>query len=97
MVADKDALLKALNDSVRELQKGIDTHCCLVTSILNEQVDERSIEPLLELCPSKSRELALKEAIKEAIDVLEQSRKAFKSKQLERLRKRLTQVLIDTD
>lgn len=33
----------------------------------------------------------------EAIDVLEESRKAFKSKRLEILRKRLTQVLIDTE
>ena len=96
MGTDKEALLKAINDSVRELQKGIDMHCCLVTSILNEQVDPRSIEPLLELCPSKSREIALKEAVKEAIEVLEESRKAFKSKQLEKLRKRLTRVLIDT-
>lgn len=50
---------------------------------------------MLEACPSKTRELTLKKAIKDAIDTLEDARKAFKSKQLEMLRKRLTQVLVD--
>lgn len=34
---------------------------------------------------------------KEVIDVLEESRKAFKSKRLEILRKRLSQVLVDPE
>jgi hypothetical protein len=51
----------------------------------------------MDLCPRRSRELMMKTAIKEAIDVLEESRKAFKSKRLEALRKKLTQVLIDAD
>ena len=97
MGLDKDALLEALNASVKDLQKGIDMHCCLVASIMDEKVDERNLKPLFDLCPSKSREQTLKQAIKDAIDTLEESRKAFKSKQLEALRKRLTQVLIDTD
>jgi hypothetical protein len=46
--------------------------------------------------PSRN-ENKLKEAIKETIEVLEQTRKAFKSKRLELLRKRLTQVLIDDE
>ena len=37
----------------------------------------------------------LKEAIREAIKVIEDSRKAFKSKKLEALRKKLTSVLIE--
>ena len=52
--------------------------------------------PLVDLCPSKSREAILRDAIKDAIEALEQSRKAFKSKQLEVLRKKLTRVLIET-
>ena len=39
----------------------------------------------------------LKEALKETIEVLEQTKKAFKSKRLEVLRKKLTQVLIDSE
>lgn len=94
---DKKTLIKALNTSVKDLQQGIDMHCCLVASILEEKVDERNLKPLLAFCPSKARELLLKNAIKEAIDTLEESRKAFKSKRLEALRKKLTLVLIDAD
>ena len=97
MGIDKRELINALNASVRELQRGIELHCCLVTSILEGQVDERNLEPLLDMCPKRSRELQMREALKEAIDVLEESRKAFKSKRLEALRKKLTHVLIVVD
>lgn len=96
MNVGKQDLINAINESVKELHQGIDRHRCLVASVLQEQLDERNVRPLLDLCPSRSRELRLTEAIKEAIDILEESRKAFKSKKLEALRKRLTQVLIDT-
>lgn len=95
MVADRSALIQALNVSVKDLQQGIDRHCCLVASILENNVDARDLKPILEGCPWKARETALKNAIKDTIDALEESRKAFKSKQLELLRKKLTQVLID--
>ncbi len=94
---DKSALVKALNTSVKDLQQGIDRHCCLVASILDKKVDAKNLKPFLALYPSKSRELLLKDTIKEAIDTLEESRKAFKSKRLEALRKKLTLVLIDAD
>ena len=97
MAVDKKTLINALNTSVKELQQGIDMHCCLVTSILERQMDERNLRPLLDMCPKRSRELRLEKAIKEAIEELEKSRKAFKSKKLESLRKNLTQVLIDTE
>jgi hypothetical protein len=51
---------------------------------------------MLDLCAGRNREARLSAAIKEAIDVIEESRKAFKSKRLEALRKKLTQVLIET-
>ena len=97
MGVDKLELIDALYTSVKEMQQGIDLHCCLVSSILEGQVDERNLKPLLDMCPRRSRELLMRDAIKEAIDVLEESRKAFKSKRLEALRKKLTQVLIDVD
>ena len=97
MVLDKKDLINALNASVKELQQGIDHHCCLVTSILEKQVDERNLQPLLDLCPKGTREMRLESAIQEAIDVLEESRKSFKSKRLEILRKNLTRVLIEAD
>lgn len=94
---DKRDLIDVLNTSVRELRQRIDVHCCLVTSILEGRVDENGLRSLMDLCPRRSRELMMKTAIKEAIDVLEESRKAFKSKRLEALRKKLTHVLIDAD
>lgn len=92
----KEELISALRKSAKELRQGIDLHTCLIASILENEVDEQNLKPMLEACPSRSREFRMKEAIKEAIDILEESRKAFKSKRLEALRKRLTQVLVDT-
>jgi hypothetical protein len=94
---DKKDLINAINENVKELHQGIDMHRCLVASILEQKMDNFNLQSFLKICPSHSRQLKLKEAIKEAIDVLEESRKAFKSKKLEALRKRLTQVLIDAD
>jgi len=97
MKLNKNDIANAISTSVRELQQGIDTHCCLVAAILGENVDENNLLPLLDLCPKRSRERSLEKAIKEAIDVIEESRKAFKSKKLEALRKKLTSVLVGTD
>ena len=82
---------------MKELQQNIDMHCCLLTSILEEKMDERSLKPLLDRCPKRNREIRLEAAIKQAIEVLEESRKAFKSKRLEALRKQLTEVLIEAE
>lgn len=97
MGQEKKDLADAIKVSVRQLQQGIDMHCSLVASMLKEPVDERNIRPILELLPQKSRETRLREAIKEAIEVLEESRKAFKSKNLGTLRKNLIRVLIETN
>jgi len=79
----KEELINALHKSIKELQQGIDMHTCLVTSMLYNEVDKRNLKPLLDACPSRSRECQMKAAIKEAIDVIDESRKAFKSKRLE--------------
>lgn len=97
MSCAKNQLVEALNASVEDLQQGFDRHCCLIASMLAEDSNEQQMKRFIELWPHKSRERQLKEAIKNAIDVLEESRKAFKSKQLEYLRKELMQVLIDAD
>ena len=97
MGVEKKEIINALNTSIKELQQGIDTHCYLVSSLLADGVDDRSLQSLMEICPDRKREVELKTAIKEAIDVIEESRRAFKSKKLEGLRKKLTQVLIDAN
>jgi hypothetical protein len=96
MNANKKELIRAINENVRELRKNIDMHHRLITSVLEERADLPDLERVMGLYPSRSHESVLKGAIGEAIDVLEESRKAFKSKRLESLRKRLTRVLIDT-
>jgi hypothetical protein len=95
MELDKDMLMQAVNQSVKELEQRIEMHHCLIASILNQTVDDRNLKKIMDYCPIRSREVYFKEAIEEAIDVLEESRKAFKSKRLEALRKKLTQVLIE--
>lgn len=94
---NKNDLIQAFNASVKDLQQGIDRHCCLAATLMAAEVDDRNLKPLFDLCPSKNREHALKMAVMDAINTLEESRKAFKSKQLELLRKKLTQVLIDLE
>ncbi len=100
MAADKQDLIYAVNESVKDLQSRIDTHCSLVAAVLAADADRikaRQALPYFNLCPSLTREQKLRQAIQEAIEVLEQSRKSFKSKQLESLRKKLTQTLIDME
>ncbi len=89
--------VRSISASIKELQRGVEEHCCLVASILGGTVEARNRLPLQHRCPRTTREVKLVNAIKEAIEVLEQSRKAFKSKTLEGLRTRLTEVLVDAD
>jgi hypothetical protein len=96
MMVERKEVVSALNTSIKELQQGFDAHCCLVVSLMDGNVDKRNLRPMLDLCAGRNREARLRATIKEAIDVIEESRKAFKSKRLEALRKKLTQVLIET-
>ena len=98
MGSHKESLLNAINESVEELQRGIDNYRCLVTSVLEDRIDDRDLQHIMHTMHTGtpgSSESKLRQALMEAIEVLEESRKAFKSKKLELLRKRLTQVLID--
>lgn len=97
MEPDKQNLIGAIDESISKLHESIDTHRSLVSSIVKDELDEKTLSAFLEICPFKPREVRLKEAIKDAIEVLEESRKAFKSKKLEMLRKKLTLVLMDNE
>ena len=89
-------LLEAIDQNMREIQAGLEEHCCLLDRCLghNRQAAADS-SPHAALCAFRGREMRLRKAIAEAIEVLEATRRSFKSKQLERLRKRLMAVLID--
>jgi hypothetical protein len=92
---DKQELITALGRSAEELHQHIELHRKLVTSMLGTGVDDADIQALFHVCPRRNREARLREAIQETIEVLDESRKAFKSKRLEALRKKLTILLVD--
>ncbi|MBW1700904.1 MAG: hypothetical protein JRJ11_08910 [Deltaproteobacteria bacterium] len=95
-ISNKKDLITAIDKSAEELHQRIDMHHYLMNTILEQRVGDESIKRL-SLSSHSYDQSRLKEAIKETIEVLEQTRKAFKSKRLEALRKKLTQVLIESN
>jgi hypothetical protein len=91
----KAGLLGLIDKSAEELHQRIDMHRCLMAAILDKRISENTLHNVL--IPDPHRELRLKGAIRETIEVLEETRKAFKSKRLEVLRKKLTDVLIELE
>ena len=89
----KADIIEVIDKSAEDLHQKIDMHRYLMATILDKKVSEKRLNHLL--LPDSHRELRLKRAIKETIEVLEETRKAFKSKRLEALRKKLTHVLIE--
>ncbi|MBL7211580.1 MAG: hypothetical protein ISS61_04255 [Desulfobacteraceae bacterium] len=94
-VANKRDLITAIDASTEELHQRIDMHRYLMATILEQRVGDGTLKRL-SLSSYSPVETRLKEALSETIEVLEQTRKAFKSKRLEALRKRLTHVLIES-
>ena len=94
-INNKKDLITAIDKSAEELHQRIDMHHYLMNTVLEQRVGDESIKRL-SLSSHSYDQSRLKEAIKETIEVLEQTRKAFKSKRLEALRKKLTQVLIES-
>lgn len=99
-----DQILRVVHESIQSLCKDIDKHRSVITSILEggsvANVESGRYNPEANYFVSSSlhsRELRLKKAIQDAIEVLDESRKAFKSKQLEALRRQLTQVLVEAE
>ncbi|MEA2038505.1 MAG: hypothetical protein U9N82_01580 [Thermodesulfobacteriota bacterium] len=94
-IANKRDLITVIDKSAEELHQRIDMNRYLMATILEQRVGDGTLKrlPILPYSPDEDR---LKAAIRETIDVLEQTRKAFKSKRLEALRKRLTHVLIES-
>ncbi len=65
-----------------------------MANILNKRASENKLHNVL--LPDPHRELRLKEALRKTLEVLEETRKAFKSKRLEVLRKKLNDLLIES-
>jgi len=92
---DKKDLIGIVEKSVEDLHQKIDMHRYLMTSVLDKGIGGDKSNRLF-LGSYSPYETRLKEGIKEAIEVLEQTRKAFKSKRLAALRKKLTQLLMES-
>jgi hypothetical protein len=88
-----DDLLK----NIQVLQQSLDHYANLVGAMQTWDNERQDLRLHRGSNPLRSREIRVKEAIREAIDVLDESRKAFKSKRLEALRKQLTAVLLNTE
>jgi len=81
-----------LSKNFEDIRVMLEDHGCLLKS-LKEGGDTPILSHCVSTCPHKHR---LKEVLLETIQVLEESRKAFKSKQLEAFRKKLIKVLAET-
>ena len=92
---NKRDLINVIDKSAEELHQRIDMQRYLMATIIEKRVGDVKLNRILLSC-SSSNESRLKEAIKEAIDVLEETRKAFKSTKWAALRKKLTHVLIES-
>ena len=94
-ISSRKNLITVIEKSAEELHQKIDMHRYLMATILKQRVKDESIKGLTfsSYSPDETR---LKEVLMEAIEVLEESRKAFKSRRLEALRKKLTAALIET-
>jgi Mn-dependent DtxR family transcriptional regulator len=95
MDENKNEIINALVSNAGELQRRMETHFRLVCSLSKEQLDVQDLASQAMPCMGQSLEAKYRNAIKEAIEVIEETRKAFKSKRLEVLRKKLTQILIE--
>jgi len=96
---DKPGENHVLNARIKELAREINMQSRMISAIVEK--DENGTEPEnLDKGSAERpdpRKAMLEEAVRDAIEVLEQSRKSFKSKQLAGLRKKLTEVLLDSN
>ncbi len=97
--------LAELRRHIADLHQKMDGQCVLLSQLLQvdaasgriseQPINNKASYPCRSPGGSLSREKRLVASIQEAIAVLEQTRRAFRSKQLESLRIKLTQTLAD--
>ncbi len=92
-ILDKNEILISLHNRTEELHKRMDVQCALMEDFINSGFFKKNY-PAEKNPQNNEREKKLVNALKDTIETLEQTKKSFKSKRLEHLRKRLTDVLI---
>jgi len=96
MEADKkNNLIEIIDRSTKDLHSRIDMQRHILTTIIEKKINRSEICPdcIFSDCPYKKR---LREVLTETIEVIEDTKKAFKSKTLEALRKKLMQILAES-
>ena len=88
-------MLMNLYDRTEDLYKRMDMQCTLMEDLVNNSLKKENKSPDRN-GHNNEREKKLVMALKDTIEVLEQTKKSFKSKRLELLRKKLTNVLIES-
>jgi len=82
-----------LKRSAEQLQRQLRVHQELLTHALQDDAKPLRLDASVFVdCPHRR---LLRQTLSEVIDVLDQTRKAFKSKQLEALRRKLIRVLAE--
>lgn len=92
---DNKCMIRALQESIEDLQQRVENHLRLVASIVGNRMCKEEFGEVFPISSHEAREERFRQAILETIEVLEESRKAFKSKRLEFLRKRLILLLTE--
>lgn len=92
----EDPRIEDLKQSISQLHQKLDGHCHILARLEGLQVfiDNDIVNQKCLNC-IRDRERKLVQAVQEAILVLEESRKAFRSKKLEKLRVNLMRTLSD--
>lgn len=92
----EDPRIEDLKQSISQLHQKLDGHCHILARLEDLQVlIDNDIVNQKYLSCARDRERKLVQAVQEAILVLEESRKAFRSKKLENLRINLMRTLSD--
>jgi len=91
---NREHLIKLIERNTQDLHHRIDMQQHVLLSILGQIKDGCPVDLcVLVNCPYRK---LLRQVLAETIEVLEETKKAFKSKRLEGLRKRLMYVLMET-
>lgn len=92
---NRDPLIKIIERSTHDLHHRIEMQHDMLLRILGHMKNQRSLGPCsLVDCPHKRLP---RQVLMGTIETLEGTKKAFKSKQLEELRKKLIRVLGESD
>ena len=84
---------KTLKSHAESLRQQLDEHRKLLEQAEQNKDDKLNFCPHFQ-CPHETQ---LRQALQDVVDTLEETRKAFKSKQLEKLRRRMLNVLYAPD